>query len=242
MNYEEKMRIKTYLKTNDIKLFICSYVFKEVNNQMSKKIDDQIIELANEMVDKFGTDYIIELREIYRILYQKYGTNEGSIIPTDYCYNRVNNGIQIDKKPAVFEYIERGHFRCLGVNYPYNGLIYHKPKQGDEIVVGKCIEGKRIIAPSEDYDLGILNTNKQCNNIEKDYSHKTKREPGMRLRFEVLKRDNFKCCACGASPAKDPSVDLHIDHVIPWSKGGETVLDNLQTLCSACNIGKSDMI
>lgn len=57
------MRIKTYLKTNDIKLFICSYVFKEVNNQMSKKIDDQIIELANEMVDKFGTDYIIELRK-----------------------------------------------------------------------------------------------------------------------------------------------------------------------------------
>lgn len=61
-----------------------------------------------------------------------------------------------------------------------------------------------------------------------------------KLRYKVLKRDNFKCCACGASPAKDPSVELHIDHIVPWSKGGETVLENLQTLCSRCNLGKSD--
>ena len=62
-----------------------------------------------------------------------------------------------------------------------------------------------------------------------------------RLRYQVLKRDNFKCCACGASPAKDPSVQLHIDHIEPWSKGGKTSLENLQTLCSKCNIGKSDL-
>ncbi len=60
-----------------------------------------------------------------------------------------------------------------------------------------------------------------------------------KLRYQVLKRDNFKCCACGASPAKDPAVELHIDHIVPWSKGGETTLENLQTLCSKCNIGKS---
>ena len=61
-----------------------------------------------------------------------------------------------------------------------------------------------------------------------------------KLRYAVLKRDNFKCCACGASPAKNPAVELHVDHVIPWSRGGETCLSNLQTLCSECNIGKSD--
>ena len=63
-----------------------------------------------------------------------------------------------------------------------------------------------------------------------------------KLRYQVLKRDNFKCCACGASPAKDPSVELHIDHIIPWAKGGETVIENLQTLCSKCNLGKSDIL
>jgi hypothetical protein len=61
-----------------------------------------------------------------------------------------------------------------------------------------------------------------------------------KLRYQVLKRDNFKCCACGASPAKDPSIELHIDHIIPWSKGGKTVIENLQTLCSRCNLGKGD--
>jgi 5-methylcytosine-specific restriction endonuclease McrA len=33
-------------------------------------------------------------------------------------------------------------------------------------------------------------------------------------------------------------VELHVDHVTPWSKGGETTLANLQTLCNKCNLGK----
>lgn len=72
--------------------------------------------------------------------------------------------------------------------------------------------------------------------------HRTARNINTRLRFRVLARDNFKCCACGASPAKDPSVELHVDHIIPWSKGGETEIDNLQTLCSKCNLGKSNLM
>lgn len=71
--------------------------------------------------------------------------------------------------------------------------------------------------------------------------HTTTRNINLRLRFKVMLRDNFKCCLCGASPAKDPTVELHIDHIKPWSKGGETVIDNLQTLCSKCNLGKSDL-
>lgn len=94
-------------------------------------------------------------------------------------------------------------------------------------------ENNSVIGKSEKTD------NNSSNQI---LSHKTKRDINLRLRFLVLKRDNFKCCACGASPAKDPSVELHIDHIFPWSKGGETVIDNLQTLCSKCNIGKSDVL
>ncbi|MDR3424762.1 MAG: HNH endonuclease [Alphaproteobacteria bacterium] len=71
---------------------------------------------------------------------------------------------------------------------------------------------------------------------------RTPRKINWRLRATVLIRDNCICRMCGASPAKDPSVTLHIDHVVPWSKGGETVIENLQTLCSVCNIGKSDEV
>jgi HNH endonuclease/Homing endonuclease associated repeat len=66
------------------------------------------------------------------------------------------------------------------------------------------------------------------------------RKINWRLRATVLIRDNCLCRMCGASPAKDPAVTLHVDHIVPWSKGGATILSNLQTLCAACNIGKAD--
>ncbi len=67
------------------------------------------------------------------------------------------------------------------------------------------------------------------------------RDPSLRLRFKVMRRDNFTCVQCGASPAKNSSVELHIDHIFPWSRGGETIYENLQTLCSKCNLGKSNL-
>lgn len=71
--------------------------------------------------------------------------------------------------------------------------------------------------------------------------HKTTRAVNWRLRFLVMRRDNFKCKSCGRSPAVDPKIILHVDHVIPYANGGETVFENLQTLCSVCNIGKSNV-
>lgn len=83
-----------------------------------------------------------------------------------------------------------------------------------------------------------------CNptiNLKKAPQHKTHRNINLRLRFKVMQRDNFSCVLCGASPAKNKNIVLHVDHIIPWAKGGETELDNLQTLCSNCNLGKSDL-
>lgn len=60
------------------------------------------------------------------------------------------------------------------------------------------------------------------------------------FRYKILKRDSFKCQICGSS-AKD-GVKLHVDHIIPVSKGGRTVKNNLRTLCDRCNLGKSDKI
>jgi hypothetical protein len=70
---------------------------------------------------------------------------------------------------------------------------------------------------------------------------KTGRDPSLRLRWRVLQRDRFTCCSCGASPAITPGVELHVDHVLAWSKGGDTVFENLQTLCLPCNLGKSNV-
>jgi hypothetical protein len=73
-------------------------------------------------------------------------------------------------------------------------------------------------------------------------SKKTPRNVNVKLRFTVFQTDNFRCRSCGASPAKTPEIELHVDHIIPWSKGGETEFRNLQTLCSKCNFGKSNSL
>ena len=68
---------------------------------------------------------------------------------------------------------------------------------------------------------------------------KTTRKINWRLRAKVLMKDGAKCKLCGVTPQDD--VKLHVDHINPWAKGGETVLENLQILCEKCNVGKSDI-
>lgn len=81
---------------------------------------------------------------------------------------------------------------------------------------------------------------------EEDYinkntiNHKTKREPSNRLKIQVLMRDGNRCKICGVT-CSEGLHNIHFDHIIPWSKGGETVLDNLQVLCSVCNSAKGNM-
>ena len=56
------------------------------------------------------------------------------------------------------------------------------------------------------------------------------------LRYDIMKRDHFRCVLCGAS--QNDGVKLHVDHIIPVSKGGKTEIKNLRTLCERCNLGK----
>ena len=59
------------------------------------------------------------------------------------------------------------------------------------------------------------------------------------LWWAVLARDQWTCCSCGRSARQD-SVLLEVDHIVPRSRGGTNTLENLQTLCKKCNIGKSN--
>ena len=74
-----------------------------------------------------------------------------------------------------------------------------------------------------------------------DVTRKGLRDPSLRLRFLVMRRDRFTCRQCGRSPSTFVGLELHVDHVTPWSKGGATTFENLRTLCSDCNIGKSNL-
>jgi len=113
----------------------------------------------------------------------------------------------------------------------------NKPNIEKEI---KLLE-KNIIKYSEKY----LNDNPTSDKsftpvdtilIKERAENKIKVMPG--IRWQVFKRDNWKCTSCGRR-AEDNTI-LHVDHIIPRSKGGRDVLENYQTLCETCNIGKSN--
>jgi 5-methylcytosine-specific restriction endonuclease McrA len=61
-------------------------------------------------------------------------------------------------------------------------------------------------------------------------------------RYRVLIRDRARCVLCGRTPATELTIELHIDHIIPWSMGGSNQEENLRVLCKDCNLGKRDDI
>lgn len=82
---------------------------------------------------------------------------------------------------------------------------------------------------------------KKADATELTIKRKTTRTVNWRVRFIVMRGDNFRCRLCGQTQGDDPSTKLEVDHIKAWIKGGETVLENLQTLCRKCNAGKSDL-
>ena len=68
---------------------------------------------------------------------------EGSIIPSDYCYNRTNLGIFFEKQPHIFILHSDGIYEYVGQNYNYTGDIIHRNSEtNEEKLVGKWVNGK----------------------------------------------------------------------------------------------------
>lgn len=58
---------------------------------------------------------------------------------------------------------------------------------------------------------------------------RTCRMPPQWLRDRIFRRDGPVCPECGTTK------DLSIDHIVPFSRGGETIESNLRVLCRPCN-------
>lgn len=97
-----------------------------------------------EIKEKFN--FIFARNNLYKILTRQQiiemllktfpGTNPLSLIPSDYCYNKVNKGIKFDH--FLFESLGQGRYKVLGLEYPYEGPIYWKKKH-----VGDWIKGSK---------------------------------------------------------------------------------------------------
>ncbi len=74
-------------------------------------------------------------------------------------------------------------------------------------------------------------TSPQLRYLDAQYRAAGKRRPPNKMKRDMFTRDGNKCRQCGSHDS------LTADHAIPYSKGGETSLSNLATLCKSCNQG-----
>ena len=82
-------------------------------------------------------------------------------------------------------------------------------------------------------ELGLVTD--RVNSQKKEVGYK-KKTISHSLRKRVFERDKYRCVSCGTH------LDLTCDHIYPESKGGETTLENLQTMCRSCNSRKGTKV
>lgn len=165
-----------------------------------------------------------------------------------YCkqYNKLTSKINEDKikglkiKLNTFIKIENKLYRQSKLNPQLSTIIYIRasytsPKGRNSYSKDRTFQYVEIVNAYNEYI--------RLKNQQQEYSYKVKVERAKMtdaLRYDILKRDGFRCQLCGATAQE--GAKLHIDHIVPVSKGGKTVSSNLRTLCDRCNMGKSDKI
>ena len=189
-----------------------------------------VLEEVMETFSNVEIGTVFTTKEIKEMVSKKYGRNERSIIPSDYSYNMTNKGIigTSCEHFNIFVQTKHGEYEYVGLDYNGNNRTVNTTEIGYVNKNNQRNNGRRSKSDNHYnqwfYELECLNCghkynangsdiwlrkcpNCQARTSEKHKGHKTAREIPDGLRYKVLKRDNFKCCACGASPAKDPSVE-----------------------------------
>ena len=125
----------------------------------------------------------------------------------------------------------------------FNKLIYHPITDIHISITSEYLSPKRRNWYYSHYVFHLSDVETALGQIEKknQYEICKERERALMtpsLRYDIMKRDQFRCVLCGASQKE--GAKLHVDHIYPISKGGKTEPNNLRTLCDQCNLGKRD--
>ncbi len=173
-------------------------------------------------------------------------------------FNKTTGEEYVEEVEKAFKPIAAGiclankkrHKKCCSEEKRIFNSLIKRPLTSIKIVVALQYvsrKGQVNISKSESFDYIALNRILDAVSTyrvdRKTYERLATAERAMlsdSMRYDVLRRDGFRCVLCGMS-AKDGAF-LHVDHIIPVSKGGKTVPSNLRTLCEKCNLGKSNKI
>lgn len=84
--------------------------------------------------------------EIKQRIQERYGSSRSSVIPSDYCYNRQNEGVSNTRH--LFEYLGRARYRYLGEGHRYTGQVFscRRGTKKDQLV-GEWRDGEYSSAP-----------------------------------------------------------------------------------------------
>lgn len=166
--------------------------------------------------------------------------NEGINRWKKWCQNRIHRSrIQKYRKKQFERCVDDAHAFCFElIRYQtrYRQMNYekiaYKVKRG--MMEFRC-DYKYI----QDRNEFLKSINYACTS-RAYYSKNQRNLLTKELRRAILIRDNYTCQICGKYMPDE--VGIHIDHIIPISKGGKTIASNLQVLCSKCNGRKSNKL
>lgn len=101
----------------------------QYNNYAPKtKRHSKIIEEIEEFLSSMPINYEFSRKWFKTELSRTYKRSDGSYIPSDYCYNRENKGINYDKQPHYFLFLGKGQYRYVGKNYNFTGNVESNPR------------------------------------------------------------------------------------------------------------------
>ncbi|MBN1778096.1 MAG: HNH endonuclease [Clostridiales bacterium] len=205
-----------------------------------------------------GRDYSIILMSVrrnapYADRFEENGTTiiyEGHDVQSNYIVDG-RNPKDIDQPMTTPSggLTENGRFYQMAKQY-VQGLpakivkVYEKIKAGIWVYNGYFILTNAWIEQSGDrnvfkFKLEMLDeeiaTKEENDTTNLELEHNRLIPTGVKV--EVWRRDKGKCVKCGST------INLHYDHIIPFSKGGSsTTAANIQLLCARCNLKKHDKI
>lgn len=205
-------------------------VFKSCSSKRDFENTDLIDLIINDIISNFSYyDELLGFVAWNIIRYDSYDTEITNLLEEETSFEKTYY-----KKYKFFQKMESRMIRAKRLNPQTNITVtarkrYVSPK------------GRKWYNDEYNYDykdlLALFEEAKkihQSREINKYY----RKQVNASMRYDVLKRDGFRCVICGAT-AKD-GAQLHVDHIVPVSRGGKTEMRNLRTLCMQCNLGKSN--
>lgn len=206
-------------------------------------IQEQLAAYVADIIDHYGIGHTVSTKEIKDTITNRYKSNRDSIIPSDYCYNRWNEGL-LESTPKFFEYLDRSEYRVWGEGYLFNGVVLAHPKNGDEHEVGYCVDGQRYIGKLPVYPDDLPDDSPEYREGKRKSVKVNIYERNLAARQACIDQYGAICYICGFNFGETYGEEfegmIHVHHIKMISElDHEYIIDpinDLRPVCPNCHM------